>query len=105
MNNKLVIGLVIAAAGAAFLFKDKLFPQSAGSSGGATIYPDGTVLVAPDSKTYYKIVQGKKAGYSSWQAYLNDGQPTVYTITPEEMKAIPSYPKGYIDETGFKVRT
>lgn len=95
MTKKILIGIgMLATIGVAYYL---LIHKKAK-------YVDGMVLVAPDSKTYWKIVDGKRVAYVSWQSYLNDGEPLVTTITPEEMKTLPLYPKAYIDETGFKIK-
>lgn len=115
MNKKLILGIALATAGAAFYFKDKLFPgasstgttNTAGGSTTGTVSSgsqhkyEGMVVVAEGNPGWYKIINGKRVVYQEHQAYLSDGSPKLLQISLSELNSIPMDMTRYISVQGF----
>lgn len=119
MNKKMILGVVLLAGAGAFMFKDKLFGSSAAgnsntnsnyipgdstgnSTGGSNSpYPDGTVLRAEGEPGWYKIINGKRVVYTSFDAYKIDGSPVVTDVSLAALQAVPLNTVGWITESGI----
>ena len=121
MNRKVLIGGGILAAGLVLvLFKDKLFGTTQVATGSGNSYTggsnsdtgaaqvingspyEGMVVTAPGQQGWYRVINGRRVVYQSYDAYTNDKQRMgdLVQLTEAEFKSIPNDPQRYISSYG-----
>jgi len=128
MNKKIILGVVLLGAGAAYMFKDKLFGNNAASlpssgnkggntnNGGAntdTGMPqvitgnpyEGMVVRSPgNDEGWYRVLNGKRVVYQSIDGYTNDGSRVIVDLPLNEFNQIPKDTLQYIASSGKLTR-
>lgn len=115
-NKKLLIGGLLLAAGAAYMFRDKLFggsttttnqlPPGANTDTGAaqvitgSPYEGQVIRNLSLDQGWFKVIDGKMVVFLSPAAWKAAGGLPVQDISAEDFKAIPANTRQYINDFG-----